>query len=384
MMNRIRKAATKMPVVSITGPRQSGKTTLARECFPKYDYVNLEDPEAREYAQQDPRAFLGQFKKGVIIDEAQYVPVLFSYIQVISDESKKPGKFILSGSQNFLLLEKISQSLAGRVAVFHLLPFSISELNESGLLVNDFEPHILKGFYPRVYDKKLNAYDFYASYLNTYIERDVRQITAVQNLSDFQKLLRLCAGSAGQLVNFSSLSIELGVNEKTVKSWLSVLETSFVIFFLQPYHTNFRKRLVKTPKLFFTDTGLAAYLLGIKNKEQLSSHFAKGALFENLIIANLLKEQYNKGERASLYFWRDNSGNEVDCLYEDGTRVKPIEVKSGKTIQSDFFRGIKNLNKVLKAKPSECFLVYGGNSMKDWKEARVVGWDKSGGIVSGF
>jgi hypothetical protein len=381
--DKIRKMARKMPIISITGPRQSGKTTLAKSCFPKHAYANLEDLELREMAENDPKKFLGRYKKGVILDEVQHTPKLFSYIQVFSDASGRTGEYVLTGSQNFSLMEKITQSLAGRVAIFHLLPFSCSELKKSRLLKKDFEACTVKGFYPRVYDKNISPMDFYSSYLTTYLERDIRQITSVQNLGDFQKLVKLCAGRTGQLLNYSSLAVEIGVNEKTVKQWLSILETSFIIFFLQPYHKNFSKRIVKTPKLYFVDTGLASYILGIKNEEQLFSHFALGALFENLVIADIMKNYLNKGERPQLYFWRDNTGNEVDCLIEDGPRLKHIEIKSAATIREEYFKGLKFLNKLSGASARNNFLVYGGADSHERSSGNVIGWSDTAAITGG-
>ena len=377
LTERVRSMAKKMPVISITGPRQSGKTIFIKECFHDYDYVNLEHPPTLEKALHDPDHFLQNFKKGLIIDEAQHAPKLFSYIQVISDESKKTGQYILTGSQNFLLLEKITQSLAGRAAIYHLLPFSIQELHRTRFEKKKYENYILKGFYPRLYDKKIPEDEFYSSYIQTYLERDVRGITAVHNMNDFQKLLKLCAGRTGQLINYAALAVEIGVSEKTIKHWLSILETSFVLFFLQPYHRNFRKRIVKTPKLYFTDTGLASYLLGIKTEKQLHDHFAKGALFENMVITDIMKNHLNKGLRPQLYFWRDNTGNEVDCLLESGSELVPIEIKSGKTIHEDFFKGLKYFQKLTKAKPKNSYLIYGGTESHSRSSAQVIGWNQT-------
>lgn len=362
-----------MPVISITGPRQSGKTTLARMCFPEYNYVNLENPDMYEAAKDDPRLFLSQFKKGIIIDEVQRLPSLFSYIQTISDERNKPGEFILTGSENFLLSEKIAQSLAGRVFVSHLLPLSISELERADLVkTEDMDATLFHGFYPRIHKMDIEPEMFFPSYIHTYIERDVRQIVNVSNLFLFQKFLRIAAGRIGQLINYNNIANEVGVDLKTVKSWFSILESSFIVFFLPPHFENFSKRIIKTPKLYFHDIGLACSLLGIRKKEELTSHWSKGALFENMIIADLMKGFLNQGKRPSLYFWRDSAGNEVDCLIDTGSEIKCVEIKSGTTISSDFFKGLKYYRKLNpKAAP---FLIYGGTTNSIQSNATIFGW----------
>ena len=372
--------ATKMPVISITGPRQSGKTTVAKMCFPHYDYVNLENPDTLEDAKSDPRLFLSRHKSGLIIDEVQNFPALFSYIQTISDERNQAGEFILTGSQNFLLSEKISQSLAGRVFITHLLPFSFSELYNSNFELNDFSEYIFKGFYPRIYDKNIDPEMFYPSYIQTYTERDIRQIVNISNLFLFQKFMRLVAGRVGQILNYSSIAIELGIDLKTVKSWFSILETSFIVFFLQPHFQNFSKRLLKTPKLYFYDTGLVCSLLGIKKQEDIDLHWAKGNLFENMIIADLMKNYHNRAETPPLYYWRDNTGNEIDCLIDENNLIKSIEIKSSTTINNSFFKGLnfyKNLNE--NSKP---FLVYSGNNNVKRKEAQIVAWRDVKNIIN--
>lgn len=371
--NVLVKMAGKMPVISITGPRQSGKTTLARMCFPEYNYVNLENPDMYEAAKDDPRLFLSQFKKGIIIDEVQRLPSLFSYIQTISDERNKPGEFILTGSENFLLSEKIAQSLAGRVFVSHLLPLSISELERADLVkTEDMDATLFHGFYPRIHKMDIEPEMFFPSYIHTYIERDVRQIVNVSNLFLFQKFLRIAAGRIGQLINYNNIANEVGVDLKTVKSWFSILESSFIVFFLPPHFENFSKRIIKTPKLYFHDIGLACSLLGIRKKEELTSHWSKGALFENMIIADLMKGFLNQGKRPSLYFWRDSAGNEVDCLIDTGSEIKCVEIKSGTTISSDFFKGLKYYRKLNpKAAP---FLIYGGTTNSIQSNATIFGW----------
>lgn len=370
----ITEMATKMPIISITGPRQSGKTTLSKLCFPDYEYVNLENPDSLERAMSDPRLFLKQHNKGLIIDEAQLYPDLFSYIQSFSDESGKPGEYILTGSQNFLLFEKISQSLAGRVFIAHLLPLSIEELKKTQHLTDDFSESIFKGFYPRLYDKAIPPELFYPSYIQTYIERDIRQITRVSDLHLFQKFLRMAAGRVGQLLNYSTIANEIGVDLKTIKSWFSILETSFIAFLLPPHYGNYSKRLVKTPKLYFYDTGLVCHLLGIKKPQDVHLHWAKGALFENLIIADLIKNYANRGQTPPLYFWRDSTGNEVDCLIENGSILKSIEMKAGSTISESFFKGLNFYADLSGTPANNSFLVYGGDENSTRKAARVLSW----------
>ena len=367
--------ANKMPVISITGPRQSGKTTVAKMSFPHYGYVNLENPDVLEDAKSDPRLFLTRFSQGVIIDEIQLFPELFSYIQTISDERGNTGEFIITGSQNFLLSAKISQSLAGRVFVTHLLPFSFSELKEVEFSTENPSEYIFKGFYPRIYDKNIEPEFFYPSYIQTYVERDLRQIVNVSNLFLFQKFMRLAAGRVGQLLNYNNIATELGVDLKTVKSWFSILETSFIVFFLQPHHLNFSKRLLKTPKLYFYDTGLVCSLLGIKSEKDLDFHWAKGALFENMIIADLQKNYFNKALIPPMYFWRDNTGNEADCLIDEDNSIKSIEIKSSSTIPTDFFKGLNYYKKLNET--SRPFLIYGGNENYMRKEAQIVNWNSS-------
>ncbi len=364
--------ARKMPVISITGPRQSGKTTLAKICFPDYDYVNLESPDTLEEARSDPRSFLTNFKSGIIIDEIQVFPELFSYIQTISDTRNQTGEFILTGSQNFLLSAKISQSLAGRVFVSHLLPLSFMELQQANLLSDPYEAYLFKGFYPRIYDRDIEPSMFYPSYIQTYAERDIRQIVNVSDLYLFRKFMRLAAGRIGQLLNYSNLANELGVDLKTVKSWFSILETSFIAFFLQPHYQNFSKRLVKTPKLYFYDTGLACNLLGIKRPEDLDTHWAKGSLFENMLIADLVKNYFNRAETAPLYFWRDNTGNEIDCLIEQNELIKCLEIKSAATVSSDFFKGLDFYRKL--NEKAKTYLIYGGNRESVRNETSVYSW----------
>lgn len=371
----LQKMAAKMPIISITGPRQSGKTTLAKMCFPEYQYVNLENPDVYEAAIHDPRLFLSQFDKGIIIDEVQRIPNLFSYIQTISDERNKPGEFILTGSQNFLLSEKISQSLAGRVFVSHLLPLSISELQSADKeKVGNIDTAIFQGFYPRIHQMDMEPELFFPSYIQTYVERDVRQIVNVSNLFTFQKFLRIAAGRVGQLLNYNNIANEVGVDLKTVKSWFSILESSFIVFFLQPHHQNFSKRILKTPKLYFYDTGLVCSLLGIRKKEELATHWAKGALFENMIIADITKGFLNQCITPPIWFWRDSTGNEVDCLIDTGNQMKCIEIKSATTVSSDFFKGLDYYRKL--NPEAEPYLIYGGDTNSIRNNGKIIGWNQ--------
>ncbi|MEZ0542921.1 ATP-binding protein [Fibrella arboris] len=350
----------KYPIITITGPRQSGKTTLAKLLRPTFRYVSLESLTEREFARQDPKGFLETYRNGVILDEVQYVPELFSYLQVVTDERQRTGEYILTGSQNFLLMEQITQSLAGRVAVFNLLPLSWSELRETSYAPVSWEAYLVGGSYPRKLVQDIDAVSFYDSYLQTYVERDVRQVKNILNLGLFQRFIQLLAGRIGQLFNQQSLAVELGVDNKTVNAWLTVLETSFIAYRLQPYYQNFSKRIVKTPKVYFYDTGLAAYLLGIRSEADLSVHFAKGSLFENLIINELTKNWLNQGKRPAFYFWSDQSTHEIDLLIDQGTKLTAIEIKSGKTIQPDFFKGLRYFGEL--APQTESTLVYGGDS----------------------
>lgn len=370
----ITRLAGKFPVISITGPRQSGKTTLSKMCFPKYDYVNLEMPDSRSFAQSDPRHFLDRFEKGVIIDEIQYVPELFSYIQGIVDEHSKTGQFIITGSQNFLLMEKISQSLAGRVAIVNLLPLSIDELESEKLLPKNYERYIFNGSYPRIYDKKISPPDFYPSYIQTYLERDVRNISNIMNLTVFKTFLEIAAGRIGQVINFTSISNELGVDQKTVKNWFSILESSFIVFFIRPYTKNYNKRLIKSPKMYFFDTGLVCSLLGINRSEDISRHFLRGSLFENLIFTELMKSNFNQVRQSRLYFWRDNTGNEIDCIMQMGDTEKVIEIKSGTTITPDFFKGLEYYRRLSGLPANNFYLVYGSRSGHSRSAAKILGW----------
>ncbi|NLO03926.1 MAG: ATP-binding protein [Bacteroidales bacterium] len=351
--------ATQFKAVAVTGPRQSGKTTLVRKVFKHKPYANLENPDIRRFAMEDPRGFLFTYPEGAILDEVQRAPELFSYLQQILDEQTGKGLFILTGSNNFLLQENISQSLAGRVGYLFLLPLSLSEIGFKKFSSNQI---LFKGGYPGLYQENTDIAKFYSNYIRTYVERDVRLVKNITNLYTFERFLRLCAGRTGQLLNMSNLAIETGVDVKTISSWISVLEASFIVFRLQPYHKNFNKRIVKMPKLYFYDTGLAVALMGVENDSQLKLHPFRGNLFENLVVVEFLKKRYNKGKTNNLYFWRDNTGNEIDLIIDQGDNLVPIEIKSGQTISTEFMKGIKFWNKLTRTEGG--YIVYDGNMLQ--------------------
>ncbi|MBC8181967.1 ATP-binding protein [candidate division KSB1 bacterium] len=373
--------AAQMPVVAITGPRQSGKTTFAKALFPKYDYVNLEFPDTRAQAIDDPRLFLTTYKNGVVIDEIQRVPELFSYIQGIVDETGKAGNFILTGSQNFLLLEQISQTLAGRAALFHLLSFSITEIASAFPIADNFAKYAFTGTYPRIYDKQLQPTDWYPWYISSYIERDVRQIISVKDLYKFQTFLKICAGRVGQLFNASLIANEIGVNYKTIQSWISILEAGFIIFLLQPFHKNYNKRLTKSPKIYFYDTGLICSLLGIRSADELNFHYLKGEIFESLIFSEMKKHIVNTNNHSGLYFWQDNAGHEIDCIIETGSHVTALEIKSSTTMNSDFFKNLRYWQNLTGCSTDQLTLVYGGTENQQWSKGRVFGWKNANQVI---
>jgi len=373
---KLKSLARGFPAVVVIGPRQSGKTTLVRATFPDKPYVLLEDPDTREFAKEDPRGFLGQFgSKGAILDEVQQVPELFSYLQGILDAEDTPGRFILSGSQNFLMMERISQSLAGRIGIIRLLPFSMKELTAGGIGFDQYEDYLYTGLFPRLYSTAAEPADFYASYVQTYLERDLRSLKQVQNLSSFQTFLKMCAFRNGQIVNLSSLANDCGISHNTTKDWLSLLETSFLIFFIRTHHKNFNKRLIKMPKLYFTDPGLAVYLAGIQSAEELRYHSLKGELFEGLIVTEFLKCRYNHAKESNLYFWRDKTGHEIDCLIEyRGTDLIPVEIKSGRTANKSYFKDITYWNRLSGNAPERSFVVYGGEADQERPAGRMISY----------
>ncbi|NCA84508.1 MAG: ATP-binding protein [Clostridia bacterium] len=365
--------STKYPVVTITGPRQSGKTTLVRKTFDQHEYFSLENPVTRELIQHDPSILFEPRGKKVIIDEVQKYPEILSFVQIHADEQKINGQFIITGSQSLLLSEKISQSLAGRTAILKLLPFSLKEV---GNLFDDdtYETWIFRGFYPRIYDQGILPGEFYPFYFETYLQRDVREIQNVRSLNQFSNFVRLCAGRIGQILDYSSLANDAGITVNTVKGWLSVLEASYVITLLQPYYRNFNKRIIKSPKLYFVDVGLAAFLLNINKADQIQTHYLKGNLFENLIIIEILKRRLNAALPANLYFYRDSNKNEVDCIVE-GDTIRAIEIKSSRTFSSGFVNGLLNFAKFSGLSADKGFIIYGGQEPYVFKGFQVVPWN---------
>jgi uncharacterized protein len=378
----MRAYTAKFPVLSLTGPRQAGKTTLLKTVFPEYRYVSLENPEVRLQAESDPNGFLDRYDRYVIFDEAQRVPHLFSYLQTKVDNDGIMGQYILSGSQNFLLLQNITQSLAGRVAIFRLFPFDMAELKPQNLLNVDLDENITKGFYPALFGRPLTALDYYPNYVESYVERDVRTLLNVKDLGLFRIFMRLCAGRVGQVVNFNSMANECGISMKTAQAWFSILETSYITFQLSPYFQNINKRLVKSPKIYFYDTGLLCYLLGIKNAE-IATHYARGSIFENFVIADFIKADAHSLGRNTFYFYRDSNQNEIDCLVQAGEKFNLVEIKSGKTINSDFFDGIKKFEKSYPHATGKKFLVYGGHEKYTHLGTQIVGWDCLEAVLSG-
>lgn len=346
--------------VVMIGPRQSGKTTLARASFPGKPYVSLESPQERIFAATDPGGFLARFPDGVILDEVQHVPELFSHLQVAMDADRRPGRFVLTGSQNFGLVSKIAQSLAGRAAIVHLLPLSHRELAGAGIRAGSIDELLWTGLYPALYDQAVTPRDWYASYVTTYLERDVRQIANVHDLLQFQRFVGLCAARTGQLLNLASLAADCGIAQGTARSWLGVLQASYILTLLPPHHENLGKRLIKSPKLYFIDTGLAAFLVGVEDARHMSVHAARPALFETFVVGEFIKQRFNAGLRSNLFFWRDNIGTEIDVLVEDGSGLFPIEIKSGRTVTEDFFGGLRRYLKYAAGRTIGAGLVYGG------------------------
>lgn len=363
------------PVVTILGPRQAGKTTLARHSLGDYDYSNLENPETRQFAQMDPKAFLAQFKGNVVLDEIQRVPELLSYIQVIVDAEQRNGQFVLTGSHQLALREAISQSLAGRTSILNLLPFSIAELKDAGISFESPHDYIYRGFLPRIYDQQQRPTQAYSNYYQTYVERDVRQLINVKDFSLFEKFMKLLSGRIGQLMDYSSLGNDVGVTAKTIKHWLSILEASFVVYKLPPYFESFGKRAVKSPKYYFSDVGLLTFLLGIETPEQVARDPLIGQLFENLVVIEALKTRANQGGLDNLYFFRDSNANEVDILYQRGRDLIPIEIKAGSTFRPDMLKGLR---RVMRISPTMThgYLVYSGEFMAFSEQITAVKYDQ--------
>jgi predicted AAA+ superfamily ATPase len=368
------------PVLAITGPRQSGKTTLARALFADKPYVSLENPQEREFALTDPQRFLARFGDGAILDEVQRSPQLLSWLQQMVDERRRMGDFILTGSAQFDLLAGITQSLAGRVGRVELLPLSGSELGPDRL-PETLDALLFSGGYPALYDRPLAPTDWFPNYVATYLERDVRQLLAVQDLSQFHRFVRMCAARSGQLLNLAALGADCGISAVTAGKWLSVLETSYLVMRLQPYHRNFGKRLVKTPKLYFLDVGLMAWLLGIREAATIETHAARGALFETWVVSELVKQRFNAGQSADLYFWRDNVGHEVDVVLETPQGLQAIEIKSGSTFASDWPQAVRKWSGMADTPTCTPIIIFGGIGSYARQDCAVMGWRE---FVSGY
>ena len=381
---RLEQAAKYFSAVAVLGPRQSGKTTLVKFVFPKHGYVSLEDIDRRMQANDDPRAFLKNYRNefGVILDEIQHAPNLLSYIQTIIDEEKKMGYFVITGSQNLLVGEAVTQTLAGRLALLTLFPLSINELKQVNLLPNNIEEAVFKGGYPRVYADNVPAEILYRNYISGYVERDVRQVKNILDLSLFQKFLQLCAGRIGQVLNLSSLGNDCGVDHKTVSAWISLLESTYVIFLLQPYYKNIGRQLIKSPKLYFADTGIVCSLLNIKFQEELFSHYAYGSIVESFIISDFYKQYYNDDQKPAVYFWRDYQGNEIDCVIDKALSLTPIEIKAGQTVNKSYFKQFEYWTDVVKDSLANKFVVYGGDQSQTWSLAEVISWKDAGELIS--
>ncbi len=373
------------PGIVLSGPRQSGKTTLAQLSFPKHHYLTFDQEITRSFATEDPERFLYTYEHehGLIIDEFQYVPSLLPYIKIAIDTKKRPGYFILTGSQNFLANQQIAESLAGRICILNLFPLSLQEMQQNNLLPQTIDHSILHGCYPRLYNENLSTTMFYSSYIQTYLERDIRQLVNISDMTIFQRFVQLCAGRCGQELNLSALANEGGISLPTVKSWLSLLEASYIIFRLQPHFQKFHKRLIKTPKLYFFDTGIVCALLGITSTQALAVSPFRAALFENFVIADFYKQYANMGQRSPLYFWRARGGlHEIDCIIDNGVTLTPIEIKSSYTFASRFFDCIAYWNNLAKHKSENSYVVYGGVETQIRKQGNLIGWHDIGTLVA--
>jgi uncharacterized protein len=374
IINAINENRKMYPILAISGPRQSGKTTLLKENFPEYQYLSLENIDARNFLANDPNGFFEKYDKFWIFDEAQRAPELFSYLQTKVDNDKIMGQYILSGSQNFHLMKNITQSLAGRVAILKLFPLDFNELKSENLLDKDYVKAMLKGFYPAIYDRDIPSKNFYNSYIQTYVERDITDLVNIQNLRSFRMFLGLCAARAGHLLNLNNLAIDCGISQPTAKAWLSALESSYIVFLLQPLHNNFNKRIIKTPKLYFYDTGLLCHLLKIKDENQIRENAFKGNLFENMIISEYVKQNCHQNNFDEFWFWRDASGHEVDLIRQDDFMYNVIEIKSTATIMQDLFKGIIYFESLAKENVKSKTLVYAGLENQKRTIANVVSW----------
>ncbi|MGL4483985.1 MAG: ATP-binding protein [Anaerovoracaceae bacterium] len=374
LTSKLLEMATKFPVVSLAGPRQSGKSTLLKDCFPKAEYVSLQDDDLLQAVSLDPRGFLDDFKGMAIIDEVQRLPELFSYLQTKVDKTGDSGQFLISGSQNFLLMEKITQTLAGRVGILTLLPFSKSELMDAKLYSMGVTEFMHKGAYPRIYDKAIAPEDYYPSYTDTYLERDVRNMKNINDLALFKNFIYLCADRAGQQLNLSSLANDANISRVTASSWLSILEASFITFRLRPYSRKVSKRVVKSPKLYFYDTGLICSLLSIESPEDLHNYENRGAIFENLVIVDKMKDYYNIGKRPDFYYFRDSNGNEVDLLVSNGRKFEAIEIKYSKTANLKYFKGIDYLSGIIDLPVESRSVIYNGDRDLKTKKGKFISW----------
>lgn len=370
----LERLAKGFPVVALTGPRQSGKTTLAKTVFKDKPYITLENPDEREFALNDPKRFLARFSQGAILDEVQRCPQLLSWLQGVVDERGIMGDFVLTGSAQLDLVAGITQSLAGRVGRVELLPLSASELHNAQMLPATLSQTLWKGGYPALYDRPVSPQDWFPNYIATYVERDVRQLLSVRDIGQFQTFVRMCAARTGQLLNLATLGADCGISAVTARQWLTVLETSYIVTLLRPHHRNFGKRLVKTPKLYFLDAGLAAWLMGIRNAQTLETHAARGALFETWVVSELYKQRLNAGQPLDLYFWRDSSGNEVDVLIENATGLQALEIKSGSTFASDWTSGLRKWQKLAQDEALTPSLVYGGDQSHAREDLQVWSW----------
>jgi uncharacterized protein len=376
----------KMPVVGLFGPRQSGKTTLVKKAFPQHRYFNFEDSVTRMFASESPREFLREFENpyGIILDEFQYVPHILSFIQLVVDEKNRPGYFVLTGSQNFLMNEAVTQSLAGRIGILTLLPLAIKELDQNKILPDNVHEVVFRGGYPRIYAQSIAPGDIYPSYTQSYVERDVRQLVNVENLSTFQRFMQLCAARVGQQLNVSDLATSCGIAQKTVNSWLSILEASYILFMLQPYYENFSKRVTKSPKIYFYDTGLACSLLNIRSSEEFALSSFKGPMFECFVVADFFKQCFATGKKAPLYYWRDINGRvEVDCVVDQGGLLTSIEIKSSGSIDKGYFQGLKKFRDIAGDKAASSYVVYAGpHGAMELSQGTIVGWQAAGDLIA--
>ena len=379
------RLARGFPVIAITGPRQSGKSTLAREVFARHPYVTLEDPDTRGLALADPRRFLSRFPEGAVLDEVQRAPELLSYLQGRVDAAQRMGEFIVTGSQQFGLMDGITQSLAGRVGMVQLLPLSQAELLHSASAGASLEERMWLGGYPALHAqfRELQPHTWFASYVATYLERDVRQVLNVSNLALFQRFVLMCAARSGQLLNLNSLAADCGISQPTARQWLTVLQASYVVTLLPPYHRNFGKRLVKTPKLYFLDTGLLCHLLRVADALALQTHALRGAIFETWVVTEVIKHRYNQGLSADLYFWRDNHGVEIDLVFEDAGRMQAVEIKSGTTFAMDWLAAARRWKAMAADDAAQPIVLYGGAESFELADARVVSWREIGAGAAG-